>query len=155
MDVMFTSLHAMQASSVPTHRVKPHPIPTRFCPSPHTRSLGCSRHSPDPEPHTQNLTHCLPMQVREHIMDIKARLEQGLRALAGAVSGNLPFTREALGDFAPLVDPLMTSPLVGDGAAFEASLQLCRSLDPALAPFAANMAVALRLARQSAYFSGH
>ena len=88
-------------------------------------------------------------------MGIKARLELGLRALAGAVSGNLPFTREALGDFAPLVDPLMTSPLVGDGAAYEASLQLCRSLDPGLAPYAADMAVALRLSRQSACLSGH
>ena len=89
------------------------------------------------------------MQVREHILGIKARLELGLQALAGAASGNLSFTREALGDFSPLVDPLMTSPLVGDGAAYEASLQLCRSLDDSLKPFAADMAVALRLARQS------
>lgn len=91
------------------------------------------------------------MQVRQHIFGIKARLELGLQALAGAASGNLPFTREALGDFSSLVDPLMTSPLVGDGAAYEASLQLCQSLDDSLKPYAADVAVALRLARQSRF----
>ena len=48
---------------------------------------------------------------------------------------------------AALVDPLTSSPLVGANAAYEASLQLCRSLGPALEAHAGDLAAALRLAR--------
>ena len=78
---------------------------------------------------------------------IKDRLELGLYALAAAASGNPAFTATAIQQLAALVDPLTSSPLVGATAAYEASLQLCRSLGPALEAHAGDLAAALRLAR--------
>ena len=89
-------------------------------------------------------------QVRAQVQAIKDRLELGLCALAATASGSPAFTATSIQQLAALVDPLTTSPLVGQTAAYEASLQLCRSLGPELAPHAGDLAAALRLARLSA-----
>jgi hypothetical protein len=59
-------------------------------------------------------------QVRTEVAGIKRRLERGLAALTGAASGDRTFTAAHLDEFLEPVLPLLGSPLVGEGAGFEA-----------------------------------
>ena len=95
------------------------------------------------------------MQVRAQVGAIKAQLELGLYALAAAASGCPSFTATHVEQFSSFVNPLMTSPLVGETAAHGASLQLCRSLGPGLASHASDLAVAQRLAMLGAHTACH
>lgn len=85
------------------------------------------------------------MQVREEVVTVQQRLERGLDALAGAARGNRGFTADHLEDFLGLVLPLLGSPLVGEGAAFEAVHALAQCLPGALGSHGLAVARALRL----------
>ena len=78
-------------------------------------------------------------------MRIQQHLERGLVALAGAASGNRAFTAQHLADFLGLVLPLLGSPLVGEGAAFEAVRSLAQCLPGVLGKQGLSVARALRL----------
>ncbi len=76
---------------------------------------------------------------------MQRRLERGLDALAGAALGNKKFTADHLEDFLGLVLPLLGSPLVGEGAAFEAVHALAQCLPGDLGKHGLAVARALRL----------
>ncbi len=84
-------------------------------------------------------------QVREEVVRIQQHLERGLAALAGAASGNRAFTTQHLADYLDLVLPLLGSPLVGEGAAFEAVRSLAECLPGVLGEHGMAVARALRL----------
>ncbi len=79
------------------------------------------------------------------MVGVRDRLARGLRALAGAALGNLAFTAQRLEAYAGLVVPLLSSPLVGEGAAFAAAHALAASLPGALGRDALAVACSLRL----------
>ncbi|KAK9840722.1 hypothetical protein WJX81_000165 [Elliptochloris bilobata] len=83
--------------------------------------------------------------VRARVAGIRDRLARGLQALAGAAMGNLPFTAQRLEAYAALVTPLLSSPLVGEGAAFTAAHALAASLPGELGRRALAVACSLRL----------
>lgn len=85
------------------------------------------------------------IQVRAHVAGIKARLEAGLAALAAAAAGDAAFTSSHLEDVAPLAAPLLASPLVGEGAAWEAVRAMAAALPRGLNIAATSLATALRL----------
>jgi len=85
------------------------------------------------------------MQVRDEVRAVQRRLERGLDVLAGAAIGNRAFTADHLEQFLELVLPLLGSPLVGEGAAFEAVHALARSLPGSLGIHGLAVARALRL----------
>lgn len=76
---------------------------------------------------------------------IKHALEQGLSALRAAVLGNLAYAAKHLQQLAALVQPLLSSPFVGEGAAWDATVALARSLPKPLRGAAASAATALQL----------
>jgi len=84
-------------------------------------------------------------QVRARVVGVRDGLARGLRALAGAAVGNLAFTAQRLEAYAALVVPLLSSPLVGEGAAFAAAHALAASLPGALGRDALAVACSLRL----------
>ncbi len=85
------------------------------------------------------------IQVRAHVAGIKARLEGGLAAVAAAAAGDAAFTSSHLEDVAPLATPLLASPLVGEGAAWEAVRAMAAALPRGLNIAATSLATALRL----------
>lgn len=84
-------------------------------------------------------------QVRAHVNGIRARLEAGLAALAAAASGDAAFTAERLEEMAPLAAPLLASPLVGEGAAWDALRAMAAGLPCGLGPAATALVTAHRL----------
>lgn len=80
---------------------------------------------------------------------IKDRLDTGLTALAAAVTGNPSFAAQQLDDLKPLVLPLLASPLVGEGSAYDAAHTLARCLPSALQDAAYAVASALQMVIQS------
>ena len=89
------------------------------------------------------------MQTRADVQAIKDRLDRGLTALAAAVKGNPDFAAEQLDDLKPLVLPLLASPLVGEGSAYDAAYALARCLPTALRTAAYAVASALQMVIQS------
>ena len=87
----------------------------------------------------------LYMQRRAEVNSVRDKLASGLRAVAGAALGNSNLTAARLGEFSGLVTPLLASPLVGEGAAFDATLALAASLPKPLAAARVAVAAALRL----------
>ena len=84
-------------------------------------------------------------QIRERVLGIQRRLKTGLRALAGAAAGDRAWTAEHLDGLKALAQPLLASPLVGEGAAFDAVHALARALPEALGDEALSVACSLRL----------
>ena len=89
------------------------------------------------------------MQTRADIQAIKDRLDKGLTALASAVRGNQSYAARQLDDLKPFVLPLLASPLVGEGSAYDAAYGLARCLPGALHEAAFAVASALQLVVQS------
>ena len=94
-------------------------------------------------------------QVREEVVAVQRRLERGLDALAGAALGNTKFTADHLEDFLGLVLPLLGSPLVGEGAAFEAVHALAQCLPGNLGKHGLAIARALRLVELDKHGAEH
>jgi hypothetical protein len=84
------------------------------------------------------------------VAGVKQTLELGLAVVAAVGACSRSFIAERLDQLTPLVSPLLASPLVGEGAAYEAMLALARCLPPPLATAAVPIAVALRLVEMSA-----
>lgn len=89
------------------------------------------------------------MQTRADVQAIKDRLDRGLTALAAAVKGNPDFAAEQLDDLKPVVLPLLASPLVGEGSAYDAAYALAQCLPTALRTAAYAVASALQMVIQS------
>ncbi len=86
---------------------------------------------------------------------LRDQLDRGCRALSGLVSGNPSFAAEHLNEIAPLVTPLLASPLVGTGSAFDAVQALAACMPRDLGDSQVNIAAALRLvelSRSGAFF---
>ncbi|KAK9866109.1 hypothetical protein WJX84_009505 [Apatococcus fuscideae] len=88
-------------------------------------------------------------QVRQRVCDLRDRLDRGSRALCGMVSGHPLFAAEHLNEIAPLVTPLLASPVVGDGSAFDAVVALAGCMPRGLADGKVAIAAALRLVELS------
>ena len=65
------------------------------------------------------------------------------------VSGHPLFAAEHLNEIAPLVTPLLASPVVGDGSAFDAVVALAGCMPRGLADGKVAIAAALRLVELS------
>ncbi len=91
---------------------------------------------------------CVP-QTRADIQAIKDRLDKGLTALASAVTGNQAYAAKQLDDLKPFVLPLLASPVVGEGSAYDAAYALARCLPGALHEAAFAVASALQMVVQS------
>lgn len=89
------------------------------------------------------------MQTRADVQAIKDRLDTGLTALASAVEGNPAFAAQQLDDLKPLVLPLLASPLVGEGSAYDAAYALARCLPSSLHSAAYAVATSLQMVIQS------
>ena len=89
------------------------------------------------------------MQTRADVQGIKDHLDKGLAALASAVTGNQTFAAKQLDDLKPFVLPLLASPLVGEGSAYDAAYGLARCLPGALHDAAFAVASALQMVVQS------
>ncbi len=89
--------------------------------------------------------------MREEVIAVQHKLERGLYALAGAAQGNRGFTADHLEDFLGLVLPLLGSPIVGEGAAFEAVHALAQCLPSTLGSHGLAVARALRLVELDKY----
>jgi hypothetical protein len=89
------------------------------------------------------------MQVREEVKSLQQRMANGLDALAGAALGNASFTAQHLEDILPLVMPLLGSPLVGEGAAFEAVHALAQCLPGTIGQHGLAVARSLRVVELS------
>ena len=85
------------------------------------------------------------LQVRERVIGIQRRLERGLRGVQALAAGSPAWSLEHLDELEALVQPLLGSPLVGEGAAFDAQAALAQSLPGQLGRQALSIAVALRL----------
>ena len=96
-----------------------------------------------------NQDRLVGLQTRADVQAIKDRLDTGLTALASAVSGNPSYAATQLDDLKPLVLPLLGSPLVGEGSAYDAAYALARSLPAALHDAAYAVASALQTVVQS------
>ena len=93
----------------------------------------------------------MPQQIRVSVAGIKQRLELGLATIAAMAAGCLSFIQDRLDQLMQYVTPLLASPLVGEGSAYEAALALARCLPTtALAAAAVPIAAALRLVHMSA-----
>jgi hypothetical protein len=57
------------------------------------------------------------------VVTVKRRLEQGLNALSAAALGEPAWTLTQIDHLESLVQPLLHSPLVGEGAAFQVYIQ--------------------------------
>ena len=89
-------------------------------------------------------------QIRAKVAGVKRTLELGLAVLAAMAIGSPGFVHERLDQLTQHVNPLLASPLVGEGAAFQAALALARCLPPpALVAAAVPIAAALRLVQMS------
>lgn len=86
--------------------------------------------------------------MRRRVVEIRDKLAQGLEALAGVANGNPVFTGDHLQELAGLVTPLMASPLVGEGACFEAARALASSLPDPLDRQSLAVACALHVVAQ-------
>ncbi|PRW50843.1 Translational activator GCN1 isoform A [Chlorella sorokiniana] len=85
-------------------------------------------------------------EVRAKVVGVRDGLRRGLAALAAVAGGNRAFTAEQLDVFCPLAFPLLTSPLVGATAAFDACSTLAGCLPvPELSGAALPIACSLRL----------
>lgn len=80
---------------------------------------------------------------------IRDRLAQGLGALGACASGAPAWAASQLDALSPLVTPLLTSPLVGEGAAFACTCQLAACLRGGVGWHAADVASALRTTRMT------
>lgn len=89
------------------------------------------------------------LQTRAEIQAIKERLDTGLAALASTVTGNPAYAAQQLDDLKPLVLPLLASPIVGEGSAYDAAYALARCLPGALHDAAFAVASALQMVMQS------
>ena len=89
------------------------------------------------------------MQTRADIQAIKDRLDTGMAALASTVAGNPAYAAKQLDDLKPLVLPLLASPIVGEGSAYDAAYALARCLPGALHDAAFAVASALQMVMQS------
>jgi hypothetical protein len=89
------------------------------------------------------------VQTRADIQAIKDRLDKGLAALAAAVTGNQAYAAKQLDDLKPFVLPLLASPVVGEGSAYDAAYALARCLPGALHDAAFAVASALQMVVQS------
>ena len=89
------------------------------------------------------------VQTRADIQAIKDRLDKGLTALASAVTGNQAYAAKQLDDLKPFVLPLLASPVVGEGSAYDAAYALARCLPGALHDAAFAVASALQMVLQS------
>ena len=81
---------------------------------------------------------------------MKQTLELGVAVVCAVSSGSPNFIFERLDQLTPLISPLLASPLVGEGAAYNAMLALARCLPPPLGAAAVPIAAALRLVEMSA-----
>ncbi|KAK9857624.1 hypothetical protein WJX84_011127, partial [Apatococcus fuscideae] len=88
-------------------------------------------------------------QVRQRVFALRDRLDRGCHALSGMVSGHPHFAAEHLNEIAPLVTPLLASPLVGTGSAFDAVVALAGCMPRGLADDKVAIAAALRLVQLS------
>lgn len=88
-------------------------------------------------------------QTRADIQAIKQRLDTGMAALASTVAGNPAYAAKQLDDLKPLVLPLLASPIVGEGSAYDAAYALARCLPAALHDAAFAVASALQMVMQS------
>lgn len=94
--------------------------------------------------------HCLDcLQTRAAIQSIKDRLDIGLAALASTATGNPAYAAQQLDGLKPLVLPLLASPIVGEGSAYNAAYALARCLPGALHDAAFAVASALQMVMQS------
>jgi hypothetical protein len=82
------------------------------------------------------------------VVALRETLARGLRALGGAARGNPVFTLDHLQELAGLVLPLLASPLVGEGAAFDAVRALAASLPDPLDRQSLAVACALRVVEE-------
>lgn len=89
------------------------------------------------------------LQTRADVQAMKERLDTGMTALASAVTGNTTYAAQQLGDLKPLVLPLLASPIVGEGSAYDAAYALARCLPGSLHDAAFAVATALQLVMQS------
>lgn len=72
-----------------------------------------------------------------------------MAALASTVAGNPAYAAQQLDDLKPLVLPLLASPIVGEGSAYDAAYALARCLPGALHDAAFAVASALQMVMQS------
>ena len=91
----------------------------------------------------------LCMQTRADVQAVKDRLDTGLTALASAVLGNPGYAAKQLDDLKSLVLPLLASPIVGEGSAYDAVYALARCLPGSLHDAAFAVASALQMVMQS------
>ena len=87
--------------------------------------------------------------TRARVRALRDELSLALRALAAVAMGDAALTQDNLGQLAAPVQPLLGSPLVGDGAAFGAMRAIARCLNPELRPLATYTASALRIVSMS------
>ncbi|KAL4419436.1 hypothetical protein ABPG77_006363, partial [Micractinium sp. CCAP 211/92] len=84
--------------------------------------------------------------VRAKVLAVRDELSRGLAALAALAAGDRAFTAEKLDILRPRVLPLLTSPFVGSGAAFDCCRELAACLPGGELPSAAlPIACSLRL----------
>jgi len=91
-------------------------------------------------------THPVP-QVRARVADVRDTLSRGLSALGASASGAPAWALPNLDELSQLALPLLTSPLVGSGAAYSCARQLALCLPGALGCHAGDVASALRVTR--------
>ena len=82
--------------------------------------------------------------MRGKVVGIKQRLDQGLHALSAVALGDPSWTLGHIDHLETLLQPLLHSPLVGEGEAFEAQEAVARSLPGALRQQSIPVAAALR-----------
>ena len=78
------------------------------------------------------------------VAGIKTKLERGLHALSALALGDPSWTLGEIASLEALLQPLLHSPLVGEGAAFEAQEAVARSLPGQLRQQSILVAAALR-----------
>jgi hypothetical protein len=88
-------------------------------------------------------------EARAAVVAIRERLAAGLDALAAFAAGDAAYTLAHLGELSAPALPLLTSPLVGDGAALRVARALAATLPGALGAAAGDVAAALRLAARA------
>lgn len=89
--------------------------------------------------------------MREEVVRLQQRLAHGLDALAGAALGDRGYSAEHLEEMLGLVMPLLGSPLVGEGSAFEAVWALAQCLPGAIGQHGLAVARSLRIVELSKY----
>lgn len=77
-------------------------------------------------------------------MGIQKKLKRGLAALSAVALADPEWTLSNIPVLQALLEPLLHSPLVGEGAAFEAQVAVARSLPGALRRQSIPVAAALR-----------